>query len=242
MTKKVCIYQPNVFPPLHYMQRIYQSDMWVMLDDVQLNKKVGQTQFNIKMNDAKHRISVPVSGGNRVLINEAKISVTDDWLNSTIKTLQHAYHKAPYYHLIESLIIDHIRFHKDLYNDFAFFTEAFTLDLLKSLGWEKEFVSSADLAPELKGSERMAEITKLCEGTHYVCGSAGYMGYIDKGHFRERDVKVLVQDWKCPRYAQQGKGFVANLSVVDAIANMGLTGLKHLLERGGTDEWKEYSF
>jgi hypothetical protein len=47
------------------------SDVWVMLDDVQLNKRMGQSRFSLKVNGQLHMISIPISGGNRVKISDA---------------------------------------------------------------------------------------------------------------------------------------------------------------------------
>ncbi|QMV40790.1 WbqC family protein [Cohnella cholangitidis] len=239
MVKKICIYQPNVFPPLHYFNRIMNSDAWVMLDDVQINRKVGQSRFSLKVNGLKHTISVPLRGGNRMRIDEAAIRY-DDWIAKFHRTLDHAYGRSPFIGTVRSIAGDYIELHQTKNTDFRQFCEQFTLDMLRKLGWQGETISSAGLANDLKASERMSEMVSLLHGTHYVCGNEGFLRYLDIVHFRSRNLALIVQDWRCPEYPQSQGAFVNNLSILDLIANVGIDGARERLVSGGTNGWRTY--
>jgi hypothetical protein len=237
--KKICIYQPNIFPPLHYFNRIMNSDVWVMLDDVQLNRKVGQTRFSLKVNDKEHTITVPLLGGNRVMINDAAIPYSH-WTAKLQKTLEHAYGRSPFYEIVRTVAIEYIELHRRKNTDFKPFCEQFSSDMLRVLGWQGDVISSTGLAEHLKASERMAEIAYLLKGTHYVCGNEGFQQYLNLDHFQSRKLTIMVQEWKCPEYPQSKGVFVQNLSILDLIANVGLDRAKELLVSGGTSGWKAY--
>ncbi|WP_256759899.1 WbqC family protein [Cohnella sp. WQ 127256] len=239
MFKKLCIYQPNVFPPLHYFNRIMNSDVWVMLDDVQLNKKVGQTRFSLKVNGQEHKIAIPILGGNRVKINEAVIPY-HHWIDKLHKTLDYAYGNCPFFETARSSAIDYVEHHQRLNTNFKLFCEHFTIDMLRKLGWQGEVVSSKGLAEDLKASERMAEIAYQLEGTHYVCGNEGFQQYVDLTHFQNRKLAIIVQLWKCPEYPQSKGSFLHNLSILDLIANVGLDRAREILVSGDTMGWKVY--
>ncbi|MFC3344585.1 WbqC family protein [Paenibacillus abyssi] len=238
--KKICIYQPNVFPRLHYFNRILNSDVWVMLDDVQLNRRVGQTCFAVKLNGRKHTIVVPVFGGNRVNIKDAVISYDLKWIAKAQKTMEHAYGKRPYFERIRALTASYFNHHRWNGADFRLFCEQFTLDMLRKFGWQGVVMSSSGLAGSVKASERMAEITLQLRGTHYVCGKEGYQNYLNLQDFRSRKLSIYVQEWKSPVYPQ-GKGdFIANLSILDLLTNVDLEEARKLLVSDGMKEWKEY--
>ncbi len=239
MRRKICIYQPNVFPPLHYFNRIMNSDAWVMLDDVQINKKVGQTRLLLKVNGLEHTVTIPVLGGNRMKINEAAIPYSQ-WVAKFNKTLDIAYGKSPFYDTLQSVIIEYTELHQRLNTDFRRFCEQFTLSMLRRLGWQGEVVSSEGLAEDKKASERMAEISFRLNGTHYVCGNEGFRQYLNLDHFRNRNLAVMVQQWSCPEYPQSGGSFLQNLSIIDLVANVGIEGARERLVSRGTDGWDMY--
>jgi len=211
-----------------------------MLDDVQLNKKVGQTRLALKLHGQEHIITIPVLGGNRVKINDASIAYHDDWMARLKTTLNHAYGKSPYFDTIQSLAIAYIETHHDTNSSFQSFCEHFTVDMLRRLGWQGQIISSTDLASEYKASERMAEIAYQLGGTHYLCGDEGFRQYVDMLHFRQRNVGVIVQNWRCPEYPQSKGKFLGNLSILDLIANVDMTRASQLLLAGGMEDWKAY--
>lgn len=241
MIKKICIYQPNVFPPLHYFNRIMNSDVWVMLDDVQLNRKVGQTRIPLKINGVKHNFIVPVFGGKRVKINDASISYHQDWISKFQSALSHAYGKSPYFHTLWSTAVNYIDHHHQMNSSFKVFCEHFTIGMLRQLGWQGEVVSSTGLAVNMKASERIAEIVYQLKGTHYVGGGTGFEQYVKLEHFHSRNLSIFVQNWKCPEYPQSKGKFVSNLSILDLVANVTLDEGRELLLSGGLHGWKEYN-
>ena len=240
MLKKICVYQPNVFPPLHYFNRIMNSDVWIMLDDVQLNKKVGQTRIPLKVNGREHNFIVPVLGGNRINIKDAYIAYNQDWISKFQSTLSHAYGKCPYYKTMCSAAVEYISHHQQMNSSFKLFCEQFTISLLRQLGWQGDVVSSAGLAADMKSSERIAEMVYQLNGTHYIGGGKGFEQYVDLAHFRNRNLSIIVQDWACPAYSQSKGAFVPNLSILDLMANVSLDQCRELLLNGGMDRWKEY--
>ena len=89
-TKVVSIYQPCYLPPMHYVARIMASDVFVLLDDVQLNRKVGQSRAKVVGPLGWQTLTVPLAGGNRVMLDEVK-SDGYKWVRTHMNALKSVY-------------------------------------------------------------------------------------------------------------------------------------------------------
>ena len=88
----ISIYQPRFLPQLHYFHRMYQSDIFVFLDNAQFKRPSWQNRTNIWLNGKKHRITVPVKHkGKKLLINEVELSNGLKWPVAMLETIRHAY-------------------------------------------------------------------------------------------------------------------------------------------------------
>ena len=76
-------------------------------------------------------------------------------------------------------------------------------------------------------------ILSLCQQigatTYYsAAGSSAYLEQ-DRQQFEDAGIEVKFQDWQHPVYQQRGEAFVSHLSVVDAIANVGVERTREFL-------------
>ena len=226
-SKIVSIYQPNYLPPLHYIDRIMNSDVFVLLDDVQLNRRVGQAKANIAGRQGKITLTVPIAGGNRVMLNEAQW-VDDGWREKHIRTLKTAYgyKEGTRAHKYISWVERKLTWCSGYSRSFSWLCDTMLRDILAELGWSGEYyVASRDeVIRSTKGidpSSRMLEITSALGGTTYLCGEVAAKQYLDLDEFKKRGIDVAVQRWKPPVYEQRCKEFHPNLSVIDALIMVG---------------------
>lgn len=221
--KIVSIYQPCYLPPMHYIERVLQSDVFVLLDDVQLNRRVGQTRAHVAGKQGKVTLTVPVAGGNRVMLDEAQF-LDNGWEQKHIRTLKGLYgykegSKAKeWIDKIEEIM--KIGIARDRL--FSPFCDDLLRVVLDYLGWQGQYIvaSKDKLVSGTKGvdpSTRMLEITKVLGGTDYLCGAKAAEQYLNLDEFEQNGVNVLVQNWKPREYKQKCKTFEPNLSIVDGL-------------------------
>ena len=101
MTQLVAIHQPNFFPWLGYFDKIFRSDTFVFLDDVQIQKTGASWSNRVKMMVAKepHWVTAPIQRDYTGLceVREINFLETGFWQKKLIKTLQANYGRHPFY-------------------------------------------------------------------------------------------------------------------------------------------------
>ncbi len=105
---RLCGYQPQYFPRLHYMNRVLQSDVYEISDYVQFVKKHAyelpdgttkrgksyQAHTIIKQVQGTQFLAVPTKG-ELLPINQTPIDYSRDWARDHLKSIEIAYRKAP---------------------------------------------------------------------------------------------------------------------------------------------------
>ena len=72
--RKVSIHQPQYIPWPAYFDKIFQSNVFVFLDDVQFQKNGLQNRNQIKTPQGKTWLTLPINHSFGQLINEVNIS------------------------------------------------------------------------------------------------------------------------------------------------------------------------
>lgn len=243
MKTTVAVYQPELFPPPHYFNRLLHSDVWVALDDVQINRKAGHTSFRYVDDTGQERkYSIPASGGNRAMLNEAMVHLTREELNALLKTLSHVYRDAPYLSPLLDITERFFEVYMPPYqeNPVAVSDMAihWTVAMLQYLGWKGTFVKASETrTKDLPKHERMAVLTKMY-GDVYVCGAEGFHNYLQLEEFEKRGLDVWVQNWTPPmEMVTMLKG--PNLSLFEVLAWHGEKTADYCT-LGGTDAWQKH--
>lgn len=241
----MAVYQPHLFPRLHYMHRVVHADVFVVLRTAQFTRKVaragggwqpsGQSQMFLRGHDGPVTVSVPVAGGqSRARICDVELGADPAWRTEVLGTLDGLYGKAPRW--------------EELRDDVRLLLSGDNLAGVagSSLRWAATrimraaarqrkvrtvtFVNDDRLCAAGKGSQWMLDLAREARAGVYVCGAPAVDGYLDVAAFAEAGIRVEVQAWECPTYQQAGPGFHPNLSVLDAAANIGWDGVAQLLD------------
>ena len=96
----VSIHQPNYLPWLGYFDKIKQSDIFVVFDDVQFprGKKHFGHRNQIKTNTGTKWLTVPIKNkSDMVSFNDTIINYDTDWHNKHCKQISNHYSKSPYF-------------------------------------------------------------------------------------------------------------------------------------------------
>lgn len=227
MSKVVTIWQPQWLPRLHFLKRIVDSDLFVLMDWALLGKHCENTT-PIKVGDRRHWMVVPLEKRKQGMkISEVRIAWETGWAKDVIKTVQMAYAKAPFFDelmpeieqwFVRSLVVDS---RSELLLDYDVAILRWLWELLKI---RTPMMMQSELGEcDAKKGDLMMELTKKAGCDVYHCGSEAPGMILDVEKFKANGVGVKVQMWDTPVYRQVGKGaFLPDLSVIDALLNVGV--------------------
>jgi hypothetical protein len=229
---RVAIMQPTYLPWLGYFDMMARVDTFVLLDNVQFEKKSWQQRNRIKTSQGELLLSVPVLSAGRFeqLICDTQIDVASRFAAKHVKSLQAAYAKAP--HAAESLpeltaLIDSGE------PSLAHFNEALIRWTAQRLGIATRIIRGTDLAAEGRGTQlTVAQLREL--GATSFLAAAGSRPYVSaEPAFADNGITVEFQDFPHPAYPQIHGGFIPYLAAVDALLNIGAEGAGRLVGPAG---------
>jgi len=186
------VHQPNLFPRISTLFKLYAADIWVVLDDVQFNARDYQNRAWLQsphdgsgqwLTLAAHK---PDGRATRIkditLVDPPK---NEKRLLSLVKQYYGQCRRWPQLQPIVERTAEAIRDHKSL----AHIGELSTRLLLDDLGWRGTTVRSSSFKVSSERSNRLAELTSQIGSRRYLCGSGGAR-YLDNTPFRERGIAV----------------------------------------------------
>ncbi|MFN3550196.1 MAG: WbqC family protein [Endomicrobiia bacterium] len=214
---KIAIHQPQYLPWSGYFNKLLKSDIFVFLDDVQYKKNEWQNRNRIKSSKGEIYLTVPVHYRFGQKINEIKIDNKILWNKDHLKTIKYNYQKSKYFNEffphIENLLTKKYEMLIDL-NISSIKT------ILSYLGIEKKIINSSDLKVEGEKTKRLINICRKLNAEIYISG-IGAKNYLVVEEFEENNIKVIFQEYTTPNYPQLYGEFIANLSIIDMIFNIG---------------------
>jgi hypothetical protein len=231
MNRIVGIHQPNFFPWLGYFDKIINSDVFVLLDDVQFPKKGGTWSNRVKLINGKKDIwlTAPVDRsyhGTR-LISEIEFK-TSCFKEKAFSIVSDCYNKHYYYEELEELI-------KTMFLNPAMVVSDYNLEVLKSfcdlLGIDKnKILKMSCLNYTGRSNELLISLTQSVGGNTYMYGG-GASGYHDEKCYFEAGVNLVSQSFCHPSYPQKGNpnNTQIGLSIIDVLMNIGIDETKKLL-------------
>ncbi|MDP3853589.1 WbqC family protein [Phenylobacterium sp.] len=222
------IMQPTYLPYLGYFHLIAASDVFVFLDDVQFARRSWQSRNRILGAGGEVMLTVPVQKHDRdTPICEIEISEAEPWRDKHLASIRHAYAKRPAFAegmaFLEATLATRGRL--------ADLNRAIVEGAARKLGLTTEFVNAGDLACRGHRSDHLLAICQTVGATDYLSpmGSHDYME--DDGVFAAADFPVAFQGFVEVPYPQGREPFTPYMAFVDALMNLGWSGLRGLIEQ-----------
>jgi hypothetical protein len=231
---KLCaIHQPNLFPRLSTLAKLYAADTWVVLDDVQFNSRDYQHRCRLaQLNNPQAQqwlsLSVHRPHGQASRLNEVQLVERRKSQRRAALLIQQYYGRSPHWPVLQAPLV-RLFDHLDRADSLTTVTEASTRLLLDLLGWPGQVVRSTDLPSRSSRSERLADLTAAVGGTAYLCGTGGRR-YLDSAPFAA--VGIAVQWFEPP--AADGERFdlwasASRVSALWALMTVGADELRQQL-------------
>jgi hypothetical protein len=223
------IHQPELLPWYGYIYKLYTSDVFVLLDDVQFKKNNFQNRNKILTKNGDMWITVPVESKSRLdnTIKTTKIFWTKDWRRKFISSIRQNYGKHPYFHDLEFFFYI---FENKQSTLFELNYEILNF-LIKILNIQTKIILQSELKPVGQKTELLLDICQKLNTDSYLMGDGGD-NYFDYKLFENNDITII----KCkdihPEYLQLNSkdDFIPYMSFIDIIANIGINNFKKLLD------------
>lgn len=206
-------HQPNYFPYLGLFYKIYKSQYFVFLDDVQFTKSSGPAHDRNIISDGvkTYYIKIPIKYRFRDKINEVKINYSSDWREEHLLKIYNCYHDAPFfeqvYQDLKSLLSKEYTNLSDL-----------NIELIKHICEKTDikckFYKSSEFNIKSTKTQRLIELGKVLKCDKYYSGT-GAKVYMDCEAMKSNDIDVIFSDYETAVYFKNGVKCFPNMSVLD---------------------------
>lgn len=224
----VGIMQPYFFPYIGYWQLMNAVDKYVIYDDVNFIKGGWINRNRILVNGEVKYVNVPMIGASpNKLINEVGVNPSEKEINKTLRQIEAAYKKAPFfdtvYPMIEKILCGG---HENLA---VLIAESFRV-VADYLDIETEFIISSSLEKDnsLRAEEKVIDICKRLGATDYYNAIGGQELYSYE-HFKKQGLTLHFVKTDIVEYSQFGGEFEGGLSMIDIMMFNSKEDIKEML-------------
>jgi hypothetical protein len=226
----VGIHQPEYLPWMGFLNKLVNSDTFVLLDNVQFRKNYFQNRNRIRTVEGWTWLTVPVKKAPlETLISGIMIDDSKPWGKSHWKSLQQNYSKAKHY-------AEYSEFFEETYARKWVRLADLNTEIIRFfadvLGLKAEIILASQLHAKGTGTELLLRICEELDADTYLSGRFG-KDYLKEDRFKEVGIRVEYQDFQHSEYEQVFKPFVSAMAGVDLLFNLGASGVE--LVRSG---WK----
>jgi len=217
----IAIHQPNYLPYLGFFDKIKESDIFVIYDDAQFNKREFQHRNKIRIPNGWEWLTVPVIKKEMPIkeieiVNEIQKN-KPHWSKIHFREIRANYVKTEYFGIYEEELR---KIYEKKYERLVDLNMNLIKFLMKAFDMDVKTVYASKFGFKTKSSKKNLDIVKSVGGDVYLSGPAG-QNYLDVSLFEKEGIKVLFQDFKHPVYKQRYGGFVPNMAAIDALFNVG---------------------
>ncbi|MER7693081.1 WbqC family protein [Streptomyces sp. NPDC097610] len=186
------IHQPNLFPRLTTLAKLFAADYWIVLDDVQFTRRDYQHRARLASLDDPARqqwLTIPtrLPSGRSTLIRDALIDDVVLARRRTAGMLRQHYGSSTHWPALARAlgpVLDAFAAGRT-----ATVAEISTRLLLDLLGWRGKILASSKLPARPGRSQRLADLAAATGARAYLCGTGG-MTYLDQTPFAAQNIAV----------------------------------------------------
>jgi len=222
----ISVHQPQYLPWLGYFHKIYKSDAFVFLDNVQYKEREYQNRNRIRIKEGCIWLTVPVLKNDCSYPNicDVRIDNFQDWQKRHWHAICVNYAQAPYFSKYSCFFE---QLYKQEYDRLADLNISVTKYMLDSLQINRPVYFESKLDIRTKNTQRIIDICKALKADTYLSGIGG-KNYLDEGAFSANGIKLDYQDFVHPQYRQHYTPFMPFMSAIDLLFNHGPEALKIL--------------
>jgi len=234
---KISIHQPEHLPWLGLLNKIHLSEVFVILDTVQFNRRNFQHRNKIRnpSKDGFAWLTVPFENtGLHTKIIDVKISEKIDWKKKYLEVIKANYINSKYFEYYFTALSDIINKN---HTKLAVLNVELLNFILNEFKIETKIVyaSKLELPKAEGGNEVILSICKKLEATRYLSGSGG-KNYLQEDMFNVAGITIDFIEFHHPQYSQQYSPFLPFMSSIDLLFNHGAKEAQKILFNINTNE------
>lgn len=188
------IHQPNLFPRLATLAKLFTADTWIVLDDVQFTRRDYQHRARLaelSYPDRHRWLSIPthLPGGRSTRISDARLADPVIAKRRTAMMIRERYRGSRHWRHLGNRL-DALMDMFDRTDRLADVAEASTRLLLDMLGWQGVILHSSALPAREDRTLRLVDLAVAAGAGIYLCGTGG-LSYLDPQQFRRQGIDVV---------------------------------------------------
>lgn len=226
----ISVHQPQYLPWLGYFHKMYQSDAFIFLDNVQYKKREYQNRNRIRTKSGDIWLTVPVMKEAEPYpkISSVRVDNSQAWQKKHWRAISLNYSRAPYFKKYSACF-------EEIYKKEWRMLSDLNMQIIKyiaqSLGIDRPMYLESQLNITTKNTMRIIDICRILKADTYLSGIGG-KEYLDEKQFDSSRIKLLYQNFAHPKYSQCYEPFISCMSIIDLLFNYGDNSLK-ILTLGG---------
>lgn len=228
----VTIMQPAYLPWLGFFDRIAASDVFIVLDHVEIDRN-SKTKFanrnRIRTAQGWSWLTAPIRSKGKhgeLRLNEIEINNETKWRAKHWRAIELNYKRAAYF-------ADYARRFQELFETpwthLAALNAAGLKVFMDAFSLETVVLSSSEMGCEKTKDQLIIELCRKAGAKTYLSGPFG-RDYLNSEDFRDAGIELLFHDYEHPTYRQCFDGFEPYMSAVDLLFNHGAEA-KQILRR-----------
>ncbi|OQA36100.1 MAG: WbqC-like protein family protein [Parcubacteria group bacterium ADurb.Bin326] len=223
---KGSIHQPNFIPYLGFFNKFKNSDIFVLYDTAQYSKNDYHNRNSIKTSNGVAWLTIPVSVKLGDSIKDVLIA-DQSFRKRHLRSIELNYKRAIFF---DQIFPDVVKLYEGTEASLLDFNIKFLKYFFDIIDSQKKIVltSQINISSDIKSTAALIEILNKIAADSYISG-AGARNYLDEKMFESSGIKLYWQDFHHPIYEQLWGDFLPNMSVLDALFNVGPNKLKELL-------------
>jgi len=233
--------QPTFLPWQGYFELLDSCDRFIFLDNFQFSLQSYHQRNQLFVNKGQQGwYSVPVFKEGSFLqpLNQTVINNSTIWKEKFWRGITYNYLKADFFHEIAPQVQAWFFSKAD---NLADLNIGFIKLACKLIDIHPNFFYSSQIPSQSKRSGLVLDLLKVTQATHYLCARGAFSYMVEDRVFPVEGIEVFFQNYNSLSYKQIGasSSFIPNLSVLDALFNIGPKATLDLI-RKGKSRWSSW--
>lgn len=205
-------------PWLGFFNKIFNSDILVVLDTAQFKRRSFMNRNRIKTENGVQWLTIPLiqKGNYKAPIKNMKINNDEQWQKKHWGNIERAYSKSRFFKEIK---IGFNPFYNNIYDSFVNFCMEMYTYWFYILDIRITIVKASDIKVTGDGNDLILNICKELSVDEYISGPFG-KEYLKLDEFSSNKIKVSFHDYRHPAYPQLYGEFVPYMGIIDLVANV----------------------